>query len=97
MRENGHEWVGQYEAALFITEFANELHHGGGKNSDETLGTELSFAEFQRCFMPCEAPELRATLSQRPCSTKQAYLPLQVEELIATLIGKEIEFLQVAQ
>jgi len=24
-------------------------------------------------------------------------LPLQVEELIATLIGKEIEFLQVAQ
>ena len=38
MRENGHEWVGQYEAALFITEFANELNHGGGKHADETLG-----------------------------------------------------------
>ena len=46
MRENSHEWVGLEEAALFITEFSNELQHGNKKNSDETLGKELSFAEF---------------------------------------------------
>lgn len=92
MHENSHGWVGEREALLFITEFSNEtLREAEGMT--DNIGLDLAFAEFQRCFLPCESAELRASLSQRACTAKQVYLPLPIEERIANLIGKEIEFL----
>lgn len=61
MRENNYAWVGTHEALLLISEFANE-NLRKEKEVDAT-GRNLSFGEFQRCFMPCESPELRANLS----------------------------------
>ena len=96
MSENQHKWVGEAEAALFILEFSNEKQREK-ENLTDDIGETLSFSEFQRCFLPADCLELRATLSQRECTSKQAYLPIEIEERIARLIAKEIEFLQVAQ
>ena len=71
MRENGADWVGPREAALFIAEFTND-----SLREDDCDEGDLNFAELQRCFLPSESIELRAALSQRECSNKQAYLPI---------------------
>ena len=60
----------------------------------DDYGKNLCFGELQRCFLPCDSSELRATLSQRPCKKKKAYLPLVIEEKISALIVKEIDFLK---
>ena len=63
MCENNHSWVGLSEAALFITEFANESLREQNGDEVDSVGQNLSFAEMQRCFLPCESAELRAELS----------------------------------
>lgn len=96
MGENNFAWIGPNEAQLFIIEFANESLREA-ENLEEGTGENLCFAELQRCFLPCDSNELRVTLSQRPCKVKQAYMPLTIEEKIATLIAKEVEFLQTSE
>lgn len=93
MHENQYQWVGLEEAALFISEFSNESLRDRDESLQDGMGENLCFAEIQRCFLPSESKELRALLSQRECSNKQAFMPLEVEEKIAALIAKEIEFL----
>ena len=61
---------------MLINEFANENLREQCNDGVDGAGITLNFTEFQRCFLPCESPELRAELTQRECETKQAYLPL---------------------
>ena len=52
----------------------------------------LLFADFLQILMPCDAPDLRAEISQRVCVDERGYLDPVVERELALLLEKEIHF-----